>query len=176
MMPSSLRRERGINHSIHRLGDPTLRPALESQVGRQMRDICANGFWNPAESHCAHFVSHILGLEFGCTCAELSARVAAGGNVRVHEIFARCDRVGLWSANASHSDRLIFVSKSTAFNAATRTLINIPNKHIGIWCGGDVFHYSSRHDAVLQKTVDQFLTYFEEAYSGQQTLYFGTIA
>lgn len=178
MMPPSSGDEREFGDRICRLGDPRLRPALERLVGRQMRDICPNGFWNPGESHCAHFVSHILGLEFGCTCAELTSTDAGAGagNVRVHEIFARCDQVGRWEVREQAGDCLIFVSKPTAFNAATRMLINIPNKHIGICCGSDVFHYSSRHDAVLKKTVDQFLTYFEQAYSGQQALYFGTIA
>ncbi len=159
-----------------RLGDPALRPALECLVGRQIAAVCDNGFCAATDAHCAHFVSHLLGLDFGCTCAELTGRHTGGANVRVQEIFARCERVGPWADRGDVGDCLIFVSKETAFDPAARTLRNIPNKHVGIVCGDAVFHYSSRHDAVLKKTVDAFLAYFEEAYGGRQALYFGTVA
>ena len=63
---------------------------LNQYVGVNIVDVCAFGFTHKA-NHCAHFVSHVLQLEFGYTCG----RGGRGGRcVRVHEIFAKCPRVG----------------------------------------------------------------------------------
>lgn len=55
---------------------------LNSYLGKPIDDICLNGYINHDDNHCAHFVSHVLNLEFGATCRNLvvsSKRVAEGG-------------------------------------------------------------------------------------------------
>jgi hypothetical protein len=157
----------------YELGSAELHVRLHGLVRHQMREICPNGFHDSSLSHCAHFVSHVLGLDFGCTCGDLTGGSARAGNVRVHEIFAHCAVVGSWYEYDKRRDCLIFVSRESAFDVRTKTLTNIPNKHIGIFCGGTVFHYSSRQDAVLQKSVGEFLSYFEDIYGEKQALFFG---
>jgi hypothetical protein len=160
-------------HQARRFDGRDLQPLLLGLVGQPIGAICRNGFDDPEASHCAHFVSHLFGLDFGCTCADLTGGTAQAGNVRVHEIFAHCWRVGPWADADPTADALIFVSRESAFDAAARTMINIPNKHIGIYCAGDVFHYSSRHQSVLKKSVNEFLSYFEAIYGANQVLFFG---
>jgi len=41
---------------------------LNSYVGKNISEICLNGYANNNDNHCAHFVSHILNLHFSLTC------------------------------------------------------------------------------------------------------------
>jgi hypothetical protein len=47
-------------------------------------------------------------------------------------------------------------------------MLNIPNKHVGIFCDGLVFHYSSRQCAVVTKRIAEFQEHFDEVYGGRQ--------
>jgi len=71
---------------------------LNSYLGKPIEEICLNGFISHKENHCAHFVSHVLDLDFGRTCTYLTRHQkkkgkTAGANVSVKEIFDRCAQV-----------------------------------------------------------------------------------
>ena len=62
---------------------------LNSYVGKNISEICLNGYANNNDNHCAHFVSHILNLHFSLTCDQMvpeSAKQSVGANIRVHEV------------------------------------------------------------------------------------------
>ncbi len=73
--------------------------------GLNIDRICGNAFTDPAQNHCAHLVCHWLNLSFGYTCRSAGRANTTGANVRVHELFARCPRVGRW-ADKRDSNRL----------------------------------------------------------------------
>ena len=154
---------------------PALWRRLTDLVGERIDRICPNGFDEPNVSHCAHFVSHVMGFEFGCTCRDLTGGFGSAANVRVHEIFHRCAWIEPWESHKQDRDCLIFVSRPSAFNVAEKTLLNIPKKHIGIVSNNWVFHYSNRQGAVLVQRVEKFRAAFEEVYAERQVLFCGSI-
>lgn len=158
-----------------RLGDARLAPTLAHLTGCGISAICPNGFVSPEASHCAHFVGHVLGLSFGCTCGALTGSGGPAANVRVHEIFARCSQAGPWKDRPAGENCLVFVSRPSIFDVTARTMVNIPKKHIGIVCGATVYHYTSSRDCVEDRTIAGFLAHFDEVYGEGQALYFGLI-
>src|SRR5687767_7645648 len=72
---------------------------LDLLAGHSMADICANGFSKveKGRSHCAHFVSHVLGVSTGGTCRGMGGpAVSWGASMRVNELFAACPVRGFW--------------------------------------------------------------------------------
>lgn len=136
---------------------------LDSYVGVGIERICPNGFDDKADNHCAHFVSHALGLDFGMTCRTLRPNSSgAGANVRVHEIFARCaQRQEILQCSGALSG-LIFVSGAKNFvtRGGVTTLQNVPKKHIGILLNGYVWHYSNTQDKVVKQPMSTFLNHY----------------
>lgn len=150
-------------------------PNPQQYLGKNINVICGNGFHDPNSNHCAHFVSHAVGLTFSFNCKEFVGGNKPAANVRVHEIFANCPRVGVW-ANANIAlNQLIFVTRKDVVNVATKTMQNIPEKHIGVYYNGDVYHYSNTKDRVVKQSVNDFFTHFQNAYSGDQGLFFGEV-
>ena len=45
---------------------------LQDYVGKSIDKICTNGFTSHSQNHCAHFVSHALGLQLGMLCGDVS--------------------------------------------------------------------------------------------------------
>ncbi|MBK8068083.1 MAG: hypothetical protein IPK27_10765 [Rhodanobacteraceae bacterium] len=67
---------------------------LESTLGHAISQFCANGFADPAQNHCAHFVGHVLAVDTGYDCRTHTGKAGQGACLRVHELFAHCPRVG----------------------------------------------------------------------------------
>jgi hypothetical protein len=147
---------------------------VASFLGKPIDDICGNGFDDHGDNHCAHFVSHVLHLAFGVTCKGLTGGSQAAANVRVQEIFPECPEVGNWPPPAGSGPVLIFVTKATNVNLATKTMRNVPKKHIGIFENGQVFNYSNTQEKVVSQTVPAFKTAFNAAYGGPQGYFWGT--
>lgn len=136
---------------------------LDSYVGKDIADICSNRYGSSNINHCAHFVSHVLGLEFGMTCRQLvaqSRREAPGANVRVHEIFAECPEVQELLECPTTGAALIFVSAPGNFRGQPVAMRNVPRKHIGILFNGKVWHYSNGRDRVITQIVSDFLRHY----------------
>ncbi|MBB5714577.1 M15 family metallopeptidase [Sphingomonas aerophila] len=148
---------------------------VETLVGRSITELCRNGFTDDRANHCAHFVAHALGLDFGYTCRAHVGGSASGANLRVHEIFAECPRVGLWADADQSRTQLVFVTRRDVVSIATKTMGNIPQKHVGIVRDGIVYHYSNTLDRVTSQPVGEFLDTFQRLYAGDQALFFGEI-
>jgi hypothetical protein len=148
---------------------------LDAWVGRSINDICGNGFHDPAANHCAHFVCHVLGLGFPYNCRQFVGGTAPAANIRVHEVFAECPKVGKWADADKDRMQLVFVVRKDVVNLAAKTMQNIPQKHVGIYSGGKVYHYSNANDRVVVQGVDEFFQRFQNLYAGDQGLFFGRV-
>lgn len=152
-----------------------LKLKLEAALGKSIDMICPNNFHDPNQNHCAHFVSHMANLTFSFNCVEFKGGDKQPGNVRVNEIFEKCPKVGRFD-DANHSEvQLVFVTRKNNVDLARKKMGNIPQKHIGIFCDGMVYHYSNTLDKVVKWTPSKFLDNFQAVYSGDQGLFFGAI-
>jgi hypothetical protein len=122
-------------------------------------------------NHCAHFVNHVLGFDHPLTCGGLLGRAGAAANIRVHETFAKCPEVGEFANRPAEGPCLAFVTLRSVVNLAGRAMINIPKKHIGIFCDDEVWHYANGPDKVVRQPATDFGRHF----SGEGfALFFGT--
>ncbi len=146
---------------------------LNTYVGKEITAICPHGFHDKTMNHCAHFVSHVMSLAVGVTCKSLSNKAVAtipGGCVKVHELFAKCAKVGLF-ADAPDEPVLVFVLGQNLVKLPTKSMTNVPKKHVGIHLDGTIWHYSNGKDKVVTASPDEF----KKHYSGQvNEMYFGT--
>jgi hypothetical protein len=130
---------------------------LQGYLGKSISQICQNGFASDHDNHCAHFVSHVLGYRFGLTCQMMGNGKVPGFNLRVQEIFPKCPSVGVWSLRPARlTTCLVFITKASSVNLTTKVIANVPRKHIGIYLGGFVWHYSNRDHKVVRETSSQF--------------------
>lgn len=153
-----------------------LKARLESALGDNISDICPNKFHRNNDNHCAHFVSHMVGLTFTFNCKEFKGGSKPGGNIRVQEIFPNCPLVGKWADRPNTDEALlVFVTKTSNVDLVNKTIRNVPQKHIGIFLDGMIYHYSNSNRKAVKWTPKVFLDTFEEFYDGTQGLYFGTL-
>ena len=135
--------------------------------------FCGNGYASPHDNHCAHFVSHVLGYRFGATCQMMGSGRAPGANLRVQELFAKCQRVGPWSLRpASLKTCLVFITRSTNVNLASKVMANVPRKHVGIYLNGLIWHYSNAQQKVVRQTPGQFAQHYP---SPDNAMFFGSL-
>jgi hypothetical protein len=142
-------------------------------TGQSIDQICENGFHDAALNHCAHFVSHFLTLDFSTNCADLKGTSKPAANVRVHEVFEKCPKVGKWEDADLARSQLMFVTRAGNVDLAAKTMVNIPKKHIGVFQDGKVYHYSNSADRVVADTPAQFMTKFNAVYGPGQGYFFG---
>jgi len=132
---------------------------LNSYLGLHIADICPGRYTSDDDSHCAHFVSHVLGLDFRRTCG-------AGANIRVQEIFERCTGVYEFNSCPTVVSGLIFVSDTRNFIVNPRiapnghTIQNVSDKHIGIILNGKIWHYSNTQRQVKVYSMLQFISHY----------------
>lgn len=148
---------------------------LEQYLGKNITAICGNGYHNSGFNHCAHFVSHALGLDFEMTCGKLTGGKKPSANVRVQEIFPQCPKVGKWSDADTSITQLIFVTHASNVRLSDKFMENVPKKHIGIFHQGMVYHYSNSQDRVVKDTPAQFQTKFNATYGPGQGYFYGWI-
>jgi len=148
---------------------------LESYRGKSIDQICPNLFHDYNSNHCAHFVSHALNLKFSYHCREFKGGKKRPANIRVHEIFAKCPRVGKFSHAPSDRPVLAFVTRKNVVDLENKSIRNIPQKHVGIHLNGSIYHYSNSQERVVRWTTKKFLETFQNIYSGDQGLFFGTV-
>jgi hypothetical protein len=152
----------------------TLKQQLEDALGKSIDRICPNRFHDFSKNHCAHFVSHLLKMEFSFNCKELAGGNEKGANIRVHEVFSKCPRVGKFENRPADSPVLVFVTRRDVVDLENKKMLNIPQKHIGILIDGNVYHYSNTQEKVVKWAPEKFLSTFQEIYAGIQNLFFGT--
>ena len=148
---------------------------IKQYINKPISDICSNGYHKSSDNHCAHFVSHILGFRFGFKCSAMTGKgeSANAANIRVQEVFARCPEIGKWTDKPlSTISCLAFVTSAANVNLSTKTMINHPRKHIGVFHNGKIYHYSNSRDKVVEQTPEAFARH----YSGADiTVYYGTM-
>ena len=152
-----------------------LNPALENALSKSIDQICDGKFHAFSHNHCAHFVSHVAGLEFPFNCKQFKGGQGAPANVRVHEVFSQCPLVGRWDDADKNVEQLVFVTKISNVDLTTKTMVNVPQKHIGIFSEGFVYHYSNSQNKVVKWSPEVFLEKFDAIYRGVQGLFFGTL-
>lgn len=132
---------------------------VTSYEGTSIADICPHGFDAAHDNHCAHFVAHVLQLDFGMTCTRLrGVRGATGGaNVRVQEIFARCPSTEEVRECPTTGRGLVFVSGRSNFQGEPTRVRNVPKKHIGIVVDGQVWHYSNARNRVVRQPATSLI-------------------
>lgn len=148
---------------------------LSEYEGLNVKDICSN-FTDNDQNMCAHFVSHVLGFSFGYNCRTHTGKQdSPAACIRVQEVFGKCTDVGKWDDKpADPGQCLIFVTTSTnAVDLPGRIFGNIPKKHIGIFNGGKVFHYSNNKEMVLKMELEDFRNYMKKSY-GDISVYYGS--
>jgi hypothetical protein len=147
---------------------------LDGHIGKHISTICTCGYIADAENHCAHFVCHITELHFGTTCRSLTGKgqFADSANVRVHEVFRKCRRVGTWDSKpAEITSGFIFVTQAGNVHLKKKEIDNVRNKHIGLFIGSDVWQYKNRLKQVVKQTPEEFKKHYEgkgyEIYFGE---------
>jgi hypothetical protein len=146
---------------------------LAGYLGKPIGDICQNGYTNVHDNHCAHFVSHVLGCRFGVTCQIMGTGKTLGATLRVQELFPKCRSVGAWSLRpASLRTCLVFITHASNVNLASRTMANVPKKHVGIFADGCVWHYSNAQQKVVKESPAQFAQHYP---APDNAMFFGTL-
>lgn len=147
---------------------------LEHTLGHAIGQLCPNGFHDAAANHCAHYVCHVLGVDAGYDCRTHTGKPGAGATLRVHELFAHCPRVGLFQ-DVPPGICVVFVTARTNVDLNQHLMRNVPQKHVGLYDGTHIYHYSNTQDQVIREAPAEFLARFQAAYTGDQALYFGTL-
>ena len=146
---------------------------LSDTLNKTITDFCQNNFTGTVENHCAHFVCHVLELDAGYDCKTHKNGSHPGACLRVQELFPECPQVGNWN-NAPQGMKIVFVTDKSNVDLVAHTMRNVPNKHVGIFSNGNVYHYSNSQDIVIRQTPSEFLARFQSVYGGDQGLFFGT--
>jgi len=148
---------------------------LDKYLGMHIREICGVGFDGDNENHCAHFVSHVLGFRFGATCRMMVHGSGTPASIRVQEIFPRCPAVGRWEdLPAGASTGLVFITNERSVNLSTKSMMNVPRKHVGIFSGPrrEIWHYSNSRDQVVRQTPAQFSRHYPAPHN---VMFWGTL-
>src|SRR3954464_9020686 len=134
---------------------------LSGYLGKAIREICDNNYVSDVDNHCAHFVAHALGYRFGVTCKMMGNGAGDGATLRVQELFPKCGSVGVWSLRpVTFPTCLAFITRASNVNLSTKVMANVPRKHVGIYLGGFVWHYSNRQHKVERETPSQFALHY----------------
>ena len=112
---------------------------LDARVGQSMSTICENHYDTVDQNHCAHFVSHMLGLKLGTLCGDMEwSTRGTGASVRCNELYNLLLKRGPWKEAPSPSEGLL-VFVTSASNVKNNVMSAAPKKHVGIVSGGAVY-------------------------------------
>ena len=130
---------------------------LEAYLTKNISELCPNSYANPNDNHCAHFVSHAVGFRFGYTCGHMKRGPGPAACIRVQEVLHRCPVVGAWTSRPIVLIQcLVFITKATNVDLTTRTMENVPRKHVGILLNDFIYHYSNSRHQVVRQTPEEF--------------------
>jgi hypothetical protein len=152
-------------------------PELEGYIGKTTTDFCNTGFVDPLPSHCAHFVSHVLGIRVGELCGNLAKNNknktrGMGATIRVNELYNGLAFKGPWEQRPpGYNGLLIFVISPRYMR--NNFMQEVIQKHVGIYFAGNVFHYGNTQDKVACDSVEDFHKKFKRQYSKDVELYYG---
>jgi hypothetical protein len=145
---------------------------LNLRLGQAIKDICPNGYANSNDNHCAHYVSHVLGYDFGLTCKTMSAGKFPGVTLRVRDLFKNCPQAGGWNdLPAILQACLVFVTDEHNVDLKHKRIADVPRKHVGIYVNGGIWHYSNSNSKVVKQTPEQFSHHY---HGSTIKLFYGT--
>lgn len=135
---------------------------LTGWLGHHISDICPIGYANNSDNHCAHFVSHVLGYQFGATCRLMKSGTGTSASIRVQDLFAHCLQTGDWGPPTPLFWGLVFITNASNVNTDTKHMNNVPRKHVGIFYGGSrtIYHYSNSRRQVVAQTPEEFSNHY----------------
>jgi len=150
---------------------------LNTYLDKHIGDLCKVGYKNNSDNHCAHFVSHVLGISSGTTCKNMVRSSETGASIRVHELFPLCPTVGKWSDLSTDTQiGLVFILNAGNVNLKTKTMANVPKKHVGIFCrdsgNNKIWHYSNSKNKVVSQTPEEFSKHYS---SPNNAMFWGTL-
>ena len=130
---------------------------LELLKGKTMKELCPhNHYDNPNDNHCAHFVSHTLGMAKGKTCGDVVQRtVDKGASIRCNELYNALTQRGPWDDKQARDGILIFATSTG--NMLNGRMQDSPQKHVGILFGGTVYNYHNPHAVGTDDSVAAFV-------------------
>jgi hypothetical protein len=153
---------------------------LDSFKGKDIGEICPCGFDDDDQNHCAHFVSHVLGLDdslhIGLTCAQMTSkgkklkaqRVRAC--LRVDEVFNFCEDIPV----PDESGCLISITKLANLKK-DGAMGDMPQKRIGIDFKGEVWHYSNTDQEFKRWTKADWISKLDAHYGKHTVVKFTVI-
>jgi hypothetical protein len=139
---------------------------LDSYVGMHIRDICLNQFDQNQFNHCAHFVGHVLRVGHGKTCYRMvhsSRRIIDAASILVSDLFAVTPNTRELTACPTTGQGLIFVSAPENFEqigSNVHRIKDVSRRHVGIYIGGTMWHYSNLQHKVVSQDTSSFLTHY----------------
>jgi hypothetical protein len=143
---------------------------LDGYLGQTVVDFCGKyGSVGDAFNHCAHFVSHVLGLRIpgAALCSNVGdstytyAERAQGYCVRVNQVFNSCENRARWSDDDLGGSCLIIATiEANIESRSSLTIGQMTTKHIGFNVCGQVYHYSNRVDQVIRQPVGEFRNHY----------------
>lgn len=151
---------------------------LNAYVGKPISEICDKGYHPDSENHCAHFVSHALGIQIGTLCGDMNyATRHSGATLRVNELYNGLSSRGPWETRSSAATGLLIFVTDADRNMRNRLMGQNPQKHVGIWLMGSIWNYSNSHHAVVRDvSVETFHAKFKRTYHGKSiSLYYGEV-
>jgi hypothetical protein len=158
-------------------GQKLVTATLDNFVGKSIGEICSNHFTDAHQNHCAHFVSHALGLKLGMLCGDVKFTTKhTGASIRCDELYNGLLNKGPWKDRPPGAGAvLIFVV--SARNIRNGQMIATPQKHVGIFFHGAVYNFSNTHHKVVRDaSVDAFHIKFKHLYHGGDiSLYYGVL-
>jgi hypothetical protein len=150
--------------------------ALDRYLGKPIEKICPLGFGRIGDPHfhCAHFVGHVLSLNHranvGATCAVMVyggwKRRGSSACIRVNELFNRCSDL----AGPDEKGCLAYITMKSNLRSrgGNFTMGSDARKHVGIYLGGQVWHYGNLKDKVKKQSLEDF----SKHYSGDAVVRF----
>lgn len=142
---------------------------LDGYLNKNIKEICPCELWDNGLSHCAHFVSHVMNYQFGYTCFQMSGKGEKDKTacVRVVEIFQHTRRFGKWADRPKDlKTGLIFITLGKLVDVKKKTYTGIPQNHIGIFIGDDIWQYRNRSKHVVKQTPTVFSQHYD--YTGKK--------
>lgn len=152
-----------------------LEATLDDYVGKDIKDICDTGFDASNHNHCAHFVSHAMGIKVGMVCGSMKYDTRGeGASIRVNEVYNAAATRGLWSAKpASMKLGLAYVTLPT--NVSSNQMGEHPRKHIGVFIREQIWHYSNGADEVVKHGPTAWHTLFKGVYGASTQMYYSSL-
>lgn len=143
---------------------------LEAYLGKTVVDICGKyGTVGDTFNHCAHFVSHVLGLRIpgAALCSNVGdstytyAERNLGYCIRVNQVFNSCKNRARWSDGDLDGSCLIIATIAANIESESPlTIGQMSKKHIGFHVCGQVYHYSNTQDKVIKQAVSIFRNHY----------------